>query len=234
MSSKRHLLFGAIAAGCFAAILLLDHFEPMFLIRLRNLERDQITQVGRTAPVNPNLVFMAIDSDSVTLDAKTDLNELYGLTSTDSTETRALQLMTKAWPWPREVYALILDRLVNAGAAVVAFDLTFPTATSDDPILHAAFDRHRDKVVIGSNFISAASHGFTMIDASLTRPSETLIPQTTPMDDRVAFSNFWPDEDEVVRAAYYRITFEQVRGDAPAPESERFLSFGAQILTKAG
>src|SRR5690348_8312296 len=234
MSLKRHLLFGAIAAGCFAAILLFDHYDPSFLIQLRNLERDQVARVGRTAPPNPDLVFLAIDSDSVTLDAKTDVRELYGLTTNDSTEAQALKLMTKSWPWPREVYALVLDRLVEAGAAAVAFDLTFPTATADDPILRAALERHRDKVVIGSNFMSAASRGYAVMDASLTRPSATLVPPTTPMDDRVAFSNFWPDEDEVVRAAFYRITFEQVRGEAPAPGSERFLSFAAQILSKAG
>jgi adenylate cyclase len=234
MSLKRLLLFSAIAFGCFAAILVLDHFQPLLLIRLRNLERDQVARAGRTSSTNPDLVFLAIDSDSVTLDPKTDVRELYGLTTNDSIEARGLKLMTKSWPWPREVYALILDRLIGAGAAVVAFDLTFPTATADDPIFHDALERHRDKVVIGSNFISAASRGFSVVDASLTRPSDTLVPQTTPMDDRVAFSNFWPDEDEVVRAAFYRITFEQVRGDVPARESERFLSFASQILIKAG
>ncbi|MGH8095130.1 MAG: CHASE2 domain-containing protein [Chthoniobacterales bacterium] len=234
MSLKRLILFSGIAAGCFAALILVDRLQPLFLVRLRNLERDAVAQAGRTAPPNPGLVFMAIDSDSVTLDAKTDVKELYGLTDKDSVEARALKLMSTAWPWPREVYALVMQRLLGAGAKVVGLDLTFPTPTPDDPPFRTALDRYKNQVVIGSNFISAASHGFSFVDASLTRPSESLMPQTTPIDDRVGFSNFWPDEDEVVRRAQYRVTFEQVRGDLPAPESERYLSFAAQILTKAG
>jgi len=234
MSLKRLLLFSAIAAGTFLALLLVDHFQPLLLIRLRNLERDEITTVGRTTPPDPDLVFMAIDSDSVTLDSQMDVQELYGLTTNDSIEARGLRAMSQAWPWPRQVYALVLERLVNAGARVVAFDLTFPTATPDDPIFRAALDRYRDKVVVGSNFISAISRGLSVVDASLTRPSETLIPATTPTDDRIGFSNFWPDEDDVVRHAQYRLTFEQVRGDLPRPESERFLSFASRVLLKAG
>jgi len=54
------------------------------------------------------------------------------------------------------------------------------------------------------------------------------------MDDRVAYTNFWPDEDDVVRRAQYRLAFEQVQGLAPAPESERFLSLAGRGLAKAG
>ena len=190
MSLKRLFLFSGLATVCFAILLLIDRFQPALLTHFRNLERDAISRAGRRAAANPDLVFMAIDSDSVTLDTATDVHELYGLTTNDSIETRALQLMSQAWPWPREVYALVLQRLIDAGAKVVALDLTFPTATPDDPILRTTLDRYRDKVVIGSNFISAASHGYAVIDASLTRPSESLSPQTTPTD-----------EDEVVRQA---------------------------------
>ncbi len=142
--------------------------------------------------------------------------------------------MSKSWPWPREVYALILQRLIDAGARVVAFDSTFPTATAGYPSFRLALERNKSQVVIGSNFISTGSRGSAFVDASLTRPPESLVPQTTPMDDRVAFSNFWPDEDGIVRRAQYRVTFEQVRGDAPESDSERFLSFAAQILANAG
>ena len=234
MPLKRLLLLSGIAAGCFVTLLLVDRFQPLLLIRLRNLERDAIAQAGRTAPANPDLVFLAIDSDSVTLDATTDVKELYGLTDKNSLEARALKLMSKAWPWPREVYALVLQRLVDAGAQVVAFDLTFPTSTPDDTPFRMALDRYKNQAVIGSNFVSSASRGFSTVGASLTRPPESLVPETTPTDDRVAYTNFWPDEDEVVRHAQYRITFEQVQGDLPEPDSERYFSLAAQTLIKAG
>jgi len=97
-----------------------------------------------------------------------------------------------------------------------------------------ALDRYKNQVIIGVNFVSSSSRGFSTVDASLPRPPESLVPDTKPMDDRVAYTNFWPDEDEVVRHAQYRITFEQVQRDLPEPDSERFLSFAARTLTKAG
>jgi adenylate cyclase len=58
--------------------------------------------------------------------------------------------------------------------------------------------------------------------------------QTTPLDPRVAYTNFWPDEDDVVRHAQFRTTFEQVQGVMPGPHAEQYLSLGARGLVKAG
>ncbi len=233
MLRQRFLILSGIAVLCFAALLALDRVQPQLLLRLRALERDAVSAHGRTAAANPDLVFLAIDSDSVGLDA-TDIKELYDLSGSTSLEARALKLMSKSWPWPREVYALVLQRLVDAGAKVVAFDLTFPTETPGDEPFRLALDRYREHAVVASNFVSAASRGFSTTGASLTRPPESLIPETSPMDDRVAYSNFWPDEDDVVRHAQYRITFEQAQGDLPEANSERYLSFAALALSKAG
>ena len=233
MLRQRLLILSGIALLCFAALLVLDRVQPQLLLRLRALERDAVVAHGRTAAANPDLVFLAIDSDSVGLDA-TDIKELYDLSGSTSLEARALKLMSKSWPWPREVYALVLQRLVDAGAKVVAFDLTFPTETPGDEPFRLALDRYREHAVVASNFISAASRGFSTTGASLTRPPESLIPETTPMDDRVAYSNFWPDEDDVVRHAQYRITFEQAQGDLPEADSERYLSFAALALARPG
>ena len=60
--------------------------------------------------------------------------------------------MSQHWPWPRSVYALILDRLIGAGAKAVVFDLNFPTPSDDDEPFRAALERYADRVVIGSNF----------------------------------------------------------------------------------
>ncbi len=234
MPLKRFLLLSATAALCFGTLLLVDRKQTALLPRLRNFARDALAQAGRTTPANPDLVFLAIDSDSISLDATTDVKQLYGLHEKDSREAHALALMSKAWPWPREVYALVLQRLVEAGAKVVAFDLTFPTSTPNDSSFRLALDRYRAHAIIASNFISAASHGVSASGASITRPADSLLPDARPADDRVAYSNFWPDEDDVVRHAQYRITFEQVEGNPPASDSDRYLSFAAQALRKSG
>ena len=142
--------------------------------------------------------------------------------------------MTQHWPWSREIYALILNRLVDAGAKVVMFDLTFPTSTDSDKRFRLALDRHANQVVIGSNFVDPSWNGLTKVGASLTRPPESLIPQTKPMDEREGYTNFWPDADDVVRRAQYRVTFEQVEGGSPKADSEQFVSLGGRALIKAG
>ncbi len=233
MFAKRVFIISAAALLCLAGVTILDQLRPFAYLQLADLYRDTITRLGKRTPPNPDLLFLAIDADSVSLD-EIDIKELYGLTDEQSEEARALNLMTQRWPWAREVYALILDRLARAGVKVVMFDLTFPTETEGDAPFRMALDRYRDKVVIGSNFISGTTREYATVAASHTRPPESLVPQTVPMDDRTGFTNFWPDEDEVVRRAQYRVTFEQVQGGAPQPQSEQYLSLGARGLMKAG
>jgi adenylate cyclase len=120
-----------------------------------------------------------------------------------------------------------MERLLQSGARVVIFDLTFPAATESDAVFRAALDKYRDRVVIGSNFVNT-------IGASYTRPAESLIPQASGWDDRVAFTNFWPDADEMVRRVQYRVTSEQVELRASTPESEQFPSLATLALIKAG
>jgi adenylate cyclase len=227
---RAHIIVAAALIG-FVALVALDQYQPFAYMRVRSLYRDALARVGRKTPPNPDLVFLAIDSSSVGLEEKADVEEFYGFKSADSEETHALKLMSKRWPWSREVYGLVLDRLVRAGAKVVIFDLTFPTATEEDALFRVALDRYKDRVVIGSNFVSATSHGFSTLH---TPPPETLIPQTVPMDNRVGFVNFWPDDDDVVRSAQFRVTSEDVQGSAPLQDSEVFLSLAARGLTKAG
>src|SRR3712207_586451 len=126
VSRTRIFTVSGMALLCLVAIVAVDILAPFAYLRARNLLRDAITRAGRKTPPNPNLVFLAIDSDSVTLEEGSDIQDLYGLTDDSSIEARALRSMSKVWPWPREVYAMVLERLVGAGAKVVLFDLTFP------------------------------------------------------------------------------------------------------------
>ena len=234
MSTKKITRAIALACTVLFALLALDRYQPFAYTRLRYLYRDAVSRAGRVAKIDPSLVFLAIDSDSVGLDEQVDARQLYGITDDTSIEGRAFTLMSKRFPWPREVYGLILERLVKAGAKVVAFDLTFPTSTDGDEPFRNALDEFREHVLIGSNFVNPSWNGLALSGASHTRPPDSLIPQTTPIDDRVAFTNFWPDPDDVVRRAQYRVTFEQIQNVTPGPESERFVSLAARALLKSG
>jgi adenylate cyclase len=231
---KRALILTSVALVCLGTLLLLERSEPFAYLRVRNLYQDTLARSGRTTRRNPDLVFLAIDSDSVGLEETADVQQLYGLNATDSVEARALKLMSKRWPWPREVYALVLERLVRAGAKVVVFDLTFPTSTENDASFRAALEQYKDRVVIGSNFISAPSRESSTTGTIYTRPADSLIPQSEANDDRVAYTNFWPDEDEVVRRARFQMTFEEADGAGARPDSPRVLSLSRAALTKSG
>ena len=64
--------------------------------------------------------------------------------------SEALRLMTaQPFPWNRKVFALLLDRLFEAGARAVALDFLFLSEAEGDAELRAALERHRGKVVIG-------------------------------------------------------------------------------------
>jgi diguanylate cyclase len=54
------------------------------------------------------------------------------------------------WPWPRRVHAALVDRLAEAGATRIFFDVDFSagTAAEDDRRLAEAFSRHPGKVVL--------------------------------------------------------------------------------------
>ena len=59
------------------------------------------------------------------------------------------------WPWPRSLHARLVDRLAEAGAAVIAFDIVFAEASvpAEDAAFAAAIGR-------AGNVVLAADHAF--------------------------------------------------------------------------
>jgi len=182
---------------------------------------DLLRQEGRKTAPPPDFIFLGLDQSTLELTAFS-AEELQG--------NRALQLLTeRPFPWSREVWALLLDRLFGAGARLVIFDLMFNPPNDGDPAFHAALDRYHDKVVLGANF--DMENGVVQA----TTPNSVLIPPPQLLDDRVGFVNFWPDEiDGKVRAVSYRVTNRELAGLPPHPGEEVYESLSARALTKIG
>src|SRR5436190_12494483 len=182
---------------------------------------DLLRREGRKTAPPPDFVFLGLDQSTLELTAFS-AEELQG--------NRALQLLTeRPFPWSREVWALLLDRLFGAGARLVVFDLMFNPPNDGDPAFHAALDRYDDKVVLGANFDMENS----VVQA--TTPNSVLIPPPQLLDDRVGFVNFWPDViDGKVRAVSYRVTNLELAGLPPHPGAEVYESLSARALTKIG
>jgi adenylate cyclase len=185
---------------------------------------DLLQREGRKTPTHSEFVFLGIDQSSAQFspfdDAQLENN-------------RALQLMAeRPFPWSREVWALLLDRLFSAGARLVIFDLVFSSPNDGDAALHAALDRYRDKVVIGANidFSAVRDQGGS---AQTVLPNSTLIPSPQMRDDRVGYVVFFADPvDGKIRSARYTLTDSQLAGHSPAPNEFAYESLAARALEK--
>ena len=181
---------------------------------------DLLRTEGRKTPTPSDFVFLGIDQSTL---------ELPPLTAEEIASNRAFQLMTeRPYPWSREVWALLLDRLFGAGARLVMFDIIFNPPNEGDPAFHAALDRYHDRVVLGANFDMQNA-------AQAVTPNNTLIPPPQLTDDRVGFVNFWADPiDGKIRAANYRVTDWELVDLPPHPGEEIFESLSARALSKIG
>src|SRR5438445_726725 len=224
LGRHRLLVLAFICVFC-TGLILSGHFFPgvPFISapwRGEQSFEDFLRREGRKTPAPADFVFLGIDQSTL---------QLPPLTAEEIAGNRAFQLMTeKPFPWSREVWTLLLDRLFAAGARVVMFDMIFSPPNDGDPAFHAALDRYQDKVVLGANFDMANS-------AQAVTPNNTLIPPPQLLDDRVGFVNFWGDPiDGKIRAVTYRVTDRQLAGLPPHPSEEIYESLSARALTKIG
>jgi len=223
--SRHRLLILAMICFFWTGLILLGHFFPAvpFLSAPWHGEQsfeDLLRREGRKTSAPSDFVFLGLDQSTL---------QLPPLTAEEVAGNRAFQLMTeRPFPWSREVWALLLDRLFAAGARLVMFDMIFSPPNDGDPAFHAAIDRYRDKLVLGANFdVENAAQAVT--------PNDVLIPPPQLQDDRVGFVNFWADPiDEKIRAVTYRVTDRQLANLPPHPSEEVYESLSARGLAKIG
>ncbi len=181
---------------------------------------DLLRREGRKTPTPGDFVFLGIDQSTL---------QLPPLTPEEIANNRAFQLMAEQpFPWSREVWALLLDRLVGAGARLVIFDFIFSSTKDGDPAFHAALDRYHGKVVLGANFDMENA-------AQAVTPNDSLITPPQLLDDRVGFVNFWPDPiDGKIRSVTYRLTDRLLANLPPHPSQEIYESLSGRALAKIG
>jgi adenylate cyclase len=217
-------MVAAISAFCAGAIVIV-HFFPSFpfvsaIWRQEQNYENFLQREGRKTATRPDFVFLGIDQSTL---------ELPPLLPEEVENNRALQLMTeRPYPWSREVWALLLDRLFGAGARLVMFDLIFNPPNDGDPALHEALDRHRDGVVVGANIDVGETHQIIV-------PNAVVIPPPALADNRVGYVTFWPDSvDGMVRGIFFTRSERELAGQESFPGEEVFASFSARALEKLG
>ena len=215
-------LLAAICVFCTAVVMSL-RFVPAVPVlpqvwgHEQTLE-DWLQRTGRRTSTHSELVFVAISTKS-----------LAGPESANAGKDRMLGLMAQhPFPWSREVWARLLDRLFESGARLVIFDMIFSTPNDGDQIFRAALDRYRDRVVIGAFFDVEKGN-------ELVLPNADLIPPPAQYDDRVGYGNFWGDkQDGKVRAARFFTSERQLAGQKPSPNDRLYASLVARAMEKLG
>jgi len=221
---RHRLILLALIALFWTTIVLLAHSFPAapFLSAVWHGERsfaDLLRRDGRKTAVHSDFVYVGIDQQSFDLNA---------VGSEEAALNRGLGLMTqKPYPWSREVWALLIDRLFDSGARLVMFDIVFSSTNEGDPAFRAALEKYRDRVVLGSNI--DIQHGDQMV-----LPNENLIPVPQARDDRVGFVNYWNDIDGLVRRAQFHESDQHLARLSEVPGDEIYDSLTARALKKLG
>jgi adenylate cyclase len=214
---RRFILTGiCFAAGVFFSLLGLIQFKPLLEAELYT--RDLRVRFGQTAPVSPEIVFIAIDKATY----KDILSE-----EEVAADPALAEMSTGSWPWRRSVWASVIRRITDAGAKVVGLDLMFPTPKEGDEELLQTMTDKGDRAVLGGTFEEVSNAGRTSVQltlpAALASLGATEISQENSAG-RVGFVNLWPDSDGIVRRADYHRQFQSI----PA------VSLACRMLEKAG
>ena len=211
-------MIALICAASAVGVALLGRFF-VWPARIEMTFRNWVARSGRVQPVDKQLIFLAVDQESISIDP-IDLEKLYADIPKDSSDYRALNLMAGGWPFNREVYALALDKIFQAGASAAMIDFIFPKPSGGDRALQAALERYRYKVTIVSNIVPPTDDQGLM----LTVPSASVLPAENP-EDVLGFANFFTDpRDGTVRTANYRIDFRALGGSGAARDATDILS----------
>ena len=215
-----------IAAGTFGHVI----FANSIWANETNF-RDALERKARRTKVHDEFVFLGIDEASKQLDQ---------VSPEEIASSPGLQKMKQGYPWSRGVYGELVERLCDAGARLIIFDLAFSPDRAGTDEFRAAVDRHRDRVVIGADIETNVDPGTEATNVIFVPPNAALIPDGL-MDDRVGYVSIFPDADTVVRRVHYALTDLQINrllnGLDPIPTrpwETIYQSLDARSLRKLG
>ncbi|MEO7100902.1 MAG: adenylate/guanylate cyclase domain-containing protein [Luteolibacter sp.] len=179
---------------------------------------DFIHTFGAKTPEDPDVVVLGIDETSLNFGTTAFPGDIEG--------SRPLQLMNELYPWSRELYADVIERLVDAGAETVVIDLMFPAPSSAHPegdeVLHRCLEKYRKHVILAADFGSQGVQNGR--NESVQLPFDGLIVQKWPADERIGFVNYWPNTDGVIRETRFHHSLD------PALPEQTLHSFAASTL----
>ncbi|HEY2081879.1 MAG TPA: adenylate/guanylate cyclase domain-containing protein [Verrucomicrobiae bacterium] len=217
------VLLICVACTLLFAFLWFRGFTPLRQVELYT--EDLQVRLGRKTPWDNRLALIGIDQQVY---ASTDFS------AKDIQEEPALGLIQQNFPWSRAVWARLIQKLSDAGAKVIVYDLVFAAPGQGDEELKQALEKYGDRVVIGYNINVTKTERRNFLELQL--PDSDVINSrgtNSPVEDtRLGYVNIWPDDDGTLRRAYYRQKGDQV-GDI-LPPNVVLESLDARVLRAFG
>ncbi len=198
--------------------------------------RNEMVRLGPEQPVSPDLVYLGVDEVSIGIEAL-DLETSFADIPRESRDYRALNLMSVGWPYNREVHALAIDKLFEAGAKAVMVDFLFPKPAAGDRALQAALERYPNKVVIGCNYVPRVEDedGAKGGGDAMQIPPSTVLP-LEKASSFIGLVTFFPDNrDGRIRGARFHIDQRELGGFPPSSDpTDQFTALSARAAEKIG
>lgn len=197
--------------------------------KLELLTQDWRTLLGRKVPVDPRIVYIGVDQENYT--------HMYPPGTIPNHE---IELIRRQWPWSREVWAILCEKLIQSGAKVVGLDLIFPAShekfPEGDQIFQKVLLKYSHQIVLGLNIVtetfrSGMSSTLNEQNFTIQYPASSIVgtpddPITNQIWNNIAFVNIWPDSvDGVLRNAYYSLS---------DPNIIPLHSLAKKMITRAG
>jgi len=186
------LICAVVAILMVAAI----YFGNAQLVRWELGMADAFTSQRGGGTASERLVYVGIDDDS--------LNVLDLLDEEVVMADPNLDAMSWGYPFPRSVYAALAQKLLDAGAELIVFDMLFLTegkgddGVASDAALKSLIDANPDRIVIGCNLVEKSVGGTSIPTFDL--PPSSIISDIVPLDSRVGYVNFFPEADGKIRS----------------------------------
>lgn len=105
--------------------------------------QDAMLKMTTNQKLPDNFLLVGLDDASLSLDT---------LEPEEIANSKALEAMKKGFPFSREVYALAAQKMLDAGAKLVIFDMVYPGPNPGDDAFAAVLKRNQGRIVIGSLF----------------------------------------------------------------------------------
>ena len=189
------------------AVLLATLFTP-FVGSLNLYLQDWLLRITTRAPLPKEFALVTIDERSLSLGE---------VSPEEIAESRPLQLMQAGFPWSREVYAALTEKLMAAGARLVIFDLLFPTSREGDQLLASALKAHAEKVVLAASFENPDSQDRGANAPLLVVPNEEF---REAVKENWGIVNLPMWRDNKVRSLYTAASASNIMGVPTLPHEE--------------